>query len=211
MERNTFFILSDGFVCAAAKGSAQPPRHAEWSVVEIDGVAEFARVIRNELCPRTTGRELPHCVFMREASPDDRARLPGNFEATARARTMFVKWMLDGAKPLQISKLRFSVKRDRLTLTVSVGMFVNFQQIFEALEKKFQTHVHAKITSPREISADIGGIGPCGCGLCCRAGVSKITQAPDMATAKSQSMQIHDFAASGVCGKVKCCAGFETN
>jgi len=211
MERNTYFILNDGFVCVAAKGSPQPPKHAELCVVEVDGMAEFARVIRNELCPRATGREPPHCVFLREAAPDERARLPGNFEAAARARTMFVKWMLDGAKPLQIVKLRFSVKRERLTLTVSVGVFVNFQPIFEALEKKFQTHVSAKITSPRDIAADVGGIGPCGCGFCCRNGISKITQAPDMATAKSQSMQMHDFAAAGVCGKVKCCASYELN
>ena len=203
--------MNDGFVCVGAKGSGAPPRHAELCVVEVDGVAEFARVVRNELCPRVVGREPAQCVFVREASPDDKSRLPGNLEAAARARSMFIKWMLDGAKPLQIVKMRFSVKRERLTLTVSVGAFVTFQPVFEMIEKKFQTKVGAKITSPREIAADVGGIGPCGCGLCCRNGVAKIAHAPDMATAKAQSMPMHDFAAAGVCGKVKCCASFEAH
>ena len=209
MERNTFFILNDGVVCATAKESPAPAKNAELFVVEFDGVAEFARVIRHELCPRAVGRELPQCLLLREATPDEHARLPGNLEAAARARTLFVKWMLDGAKPLQVAKMRFSVKRERLTLTVSVGAFVNFQPVFETLSKKFQTHVSAKITSPREIAADIGGVGPCGCGFCCRNGVAKTTHAPDVSTAKSQSMQMHDTASAGVCGKTKCCAGYD--
>ena len=209
MERNNFFILNDGIVCAAAKGSPAIPRHAELCVVEMDGVAEFARPVRNELCPRVAEREAPHCLFLREATAEDFARLPGNFEATARARAMFEKWMLNGAKPLQVVKMRFSVKRERLTITVSIGSFVNFQALVEMLEKRFQTHVSARVTSPREIAADIGGIGPCGCGFCCRNGVAKPAHAPDTATAKSQAMQMHDSAASGVCGKTKCCAAFE--
>ncbi|MCL1910171.1 MAG: hypothetical protein FWG05_04465 [Kiritimatiellaeota bacterium] len=209
MERNAIFILNDGTMCAGAKESPPPPRNAELCVVEYDGVAEFARVARNELCPRVAMREQPQCVFLREANYDDSARLAGNLEAAARARNMFIKWMLDGAKPLQIAKLRFSVKRERLSLMVSVGQFVNFQHIFETLEKKFQTKIVANITSPREIAADIGGIGPCGCGFCCRNGVAKFQPSPDMSMAKNQSMQMHDFAASGICGKLKCCAAFE--
>ena len=209
MERNAVFILNDGIVCAGTKESPPPPRQADLCIVEYEGAAEFARVARNELCPRVAMREPPRCVFLREATPEDAARLPGNLEAAARARTMFIKWVLDGAKPLQLAKIRFSVKRERLSMMVSVGQFVNFQHINETLEKKFQTKIAMKITSPREIAADIGGVGLCGCGLCCRSGIAKAQATPDMAMAKAQSMQMHDFAASGLCGKLKCCTAFE--
>ena len=209
MERNTFFILTDGTVCAAAKESPATPKSAQLCIVEHDGLPEFARAIRNEICPKIAEREPPACVFLREATAEDAARLQGNLEAAARARASFVKWVLDNGKPLQVVKARFSLRRERLSMMISVGVFVNFQSIFEHLEKHYQTRVHARVTSPREITAEVGGVGPCGCGLCCRNGVSKHAAPPDMAQAKAQSMMLHDFASSGLCGKLKCCAAFE--
>ena len=208
MERNTLFILNDGTVCAAAKDSPHPPKHASLCIVTHDEADEFARVIRNEICPKLAEPEPPLCVFTREATPEDEARLKGNLDAAAHARAIFTKWMSDCNKPLQVLKARFSLKRERLSLMISVGTFVNFQSIFDQLEKQFQTKVRARITSPRDIASDIGGIGSCGCGLCCRNGVAK-QAAPDMATAKAQSMPLHDLSSSGICGKVKCCVLFE--
>ena len=80
----------------------------------------------------------------------------------------------------------------------------------ELLEKRFQTKVAMRTASPREISGAVGGLGVCGCMLCCHDGVCARTSV-DVRLAKQHGVPMHDSAASGLCGRLKCCIGYETD
>jgi cell fate regulator YaaT (PSP1 superfamily) len=54
----------------------------------------------------------------------------------------------------------------------------------------------------------IGGIGHCGCGLCCTTWLSKPRQV-SVKMAKEQSLAINIPKLSGVCGKLLCCLSYE--
>jgi cell fate regulator YaaT (PSP1 superfamily) len=142
------------------------------------------------------------------ADSGDLAKQAGNQEAAARARAILLKWVADSRRSVQTLRMRFSARRERLSLLLHVSEFINFQPVFEAMEKRFQTKISSTTVSPREISSLIGGVGVCGCMLCCSNGVCERTTV-DVKMAKQQSIPLHDSVATGLCGKLKCCVGYE--
>ncbi len=207
MSRSAEFVLGDGVICSCPFTGDETRMRDSVCLIEVDGVSEFGRYLRSYACSGachagTSG------TLIRLADGDDLAKLAGNVEATTRARVMLLKWVADNRRQVQTLRMRFSVRRERLSIVLYVGEFINFQPILEVLEKRFQTKVSVKSVSPREISGAIGGVGVCGCVLCCSNGVCEKT-AVDMKMARQQSIPLHDSAATGVCGKLKCCVGYE--
>lgn len=176
-------------------------------LVEVNGVAEFGQLLRWGVPPGRCYASVSG-VFVRLADREELAKQAGNQEAAARARAILLKWVADARRSLQTLRIRFSVRRERLSVLMHVSEFINFQPIFDVLEKRFQTKVSVTVVSPREISSAIGGVGVCGCTLCCSNGVCEKASV-DVKMAKQQSIPLHDSVATGLCGKLKCCVGYE--
>ncbi len=202
------FILDDGVICSCLfdAGKESKVRDAV-CVMEVNGIAEFGQFVRWVPKPALSYASVSGS-FLRLADEDDLAKQVGNQDATARARIILVKWIADGRRSLQTLRMRFSVRRERLSLMLHVSESINFQPIFDVLEKRFQTKVSTTLVSPREISSMIGGIGVCGCKLCCCNGICERSLV-DVKMAKQQSIPLHDSVATGLCGKLKCCVGYE--
>ena len=122
---------------------------------------------------------------------------------------MILKWAEENGRQIQIIRLRFSVRRERLSVLLHAGEFFNTSALCDLLEKRFQTKVAMRSVSPREISGAIGGLGVCGCVLCCCSGVCQRSSV-DIKLAKQHGVPLHDTAASGLCGRLKCCIGYES-
>ena len=210
MSRLAEFILDDGVICSCLfdEGKVSPACDAI-CVVEVNGVAEFGQFLRQVPHSRKCYASLSG-TFLRLADDQDLIKQTGNQEATARARAILMKWVVDGRRSLQTLRMRFSVRRERLSVMLNVSEVINFQPLFDVLEKRFQTKVSATVISPREISSVIGGVGVCGCTLCCCNGVCERASV-DVKMAKQQSIPLHDSVATGLCGKLKCCVGYELN
>ena len=142
------------------------------------------------------------CEFAAAATPDDAARAKGNEEAVSRVRAAVRKWFADEGREAVVARFRFSLRRERLTLTVAVAGFVDLRPLAEALGKKFQTTVAVRALSPRAVAGATGGLGPCGRGLCCSAG--RCPQPEPRGAPR-------DPASAGVCGRARCCLFFEEN
>lgn len=207
MSRLAEFILGDGVICSCPFPGDETRMRGAVCLIEVDGVAEFGRFLRSSACSVGCHTSAAGSLI-RLADGDDLAKLAGNEEATTRARAILLKWATENRKQLQTLRMRFSVRRERLSVALHVAEFVNFQPVVELLEKRFQTKVSVKIVSPRDISGAIGGVGVCGCVLCCCNGVCEKASV-DVKMAKQQSISLHDSVATGVCGKLKCCVGYE--
>lgn len=193
------FTLSDGLAAAAplAKGRGVPAVGAA-CVVREGGLPEAARFdgLREGAAPPCA---LP-CEFVAAATPADAERTRGNDEALARVRVAFRKWFADEGREALVARFRFSLRRERLTMTIAVAGFVDLRPLADALEKKFQTTVAVRALSPRSIAGATGGLGPCGRPLCCSLGL-----APESEPRGAP----RDPASAGVCGRARCCLFFE--
>lgn len=201
------FILDDGMICSCPLTEDQAPVRDAVCLVEVNGVAEFGQFLRRIVRPGGCYASVSG-TFIRVADSGDLAKQAGNQEAAARARAILLKWVADSRRSVQTLRMRFSARRERLSLLLHVSEFINFQPVFEAMEKRFQTKISSTTVSPREISSLIGGVGVCGCMLCCSNGVCERTTV-DVKMAKQQSIPLHDSVATGLCGKLKCCVGYE--
>ena len=202
------FILCDGTVASCAIPAVGLPTAGVVCLVEIDGIREFGRYVR--ACAEHTpchGYALGE--FRQVAGTEELDKLAGNEQAVQRARSVILKWAEENGRLVQSIRLRFSVRRERLTVLLHAGEFFNTSALCELLEKRFQTKVAMRSVSPREMSGAIGGLGVCGCVLCCSNGVCVRTSV-DARLAKQHGMTLHDAAASGLCGRLKCCIGYES-
>ena len=208
MTQHAEFTLCDGILASCSISDGGVPETGAVCLVEIDGLREFGRFIR--VCAEHApchGYALGN--FLQAAGSGDLDKLAGNEQAVQRARSVIMKWAEENGRLIQSIRLRFSVRRERLTVLLHVGEFFNTSALCEQLEKRFQTKVAMRSVSPREMSGAIGGLGVCGRVLCCCNGVCMRTSV-DIKLAKQHGMPMHDAAASGLCGRLKCCIGYES-
>ena len=191
------FTFGDGTSAAApfAEGRGVPAP-GTLCIVREGGLLEPARFggLR-AAAPRCT---LP-CEFVSVATAAEAERAKGNDEALARVRTAVRKWFSEEGREAVVARFRFSLHRERLTMTIAVAGFVDLRPLAEALGKKFQTTVAVRALSPRAVAAATGGLGPCGRPLCCSLGL-----APDPEPRGAP----RDAASAGVCGRARCCLFF---
>ena len=201
MDAIARFSLGDGTAAAAPfPEGREVPAEGTLCIVREGGQLEPARFagIRAGAAPRCA---LP-CEFVSVATSAEAERTKGNEEALARVRAAFRKWFADEGREAVVARFRFSLRRERLTMTLAVAGFVDLRPLSEALEKKFQTTVSVRALSPRAIAGAIGGLGPCGRELCCSAG--RCPQPEPRGAPR-------DAASAGVCGRARCCLFFEEN
>ncbi|MGI5870039.1 MAG: regulatory iron-sulfur-containing complex subunit RicT [Kiritimatiellia bacterium] len=200
--------MGDGILASCRIPDGDVPAEDAVCLLEIDGVREFGRFIR--LCP-----EHASCYggvkgeFLQVAGADDLDKLAGNGQAMQRARNVALKWAEENGQQIVSIRLRFSVRRERLSLMLHAGEFFNASPLCELLEKRFQTKVALRFASSREIAGAIGGLGVCGRVLCCCNGVSALAPI-DAKFAKQAGMNLYDSAAAGLCARLKCCVNYES-
>lgn len=202
------FILCDGTLASCSIPADGLPAAGGVCLVEIDGVREFGRFVRG-CADHAPCHGLVRGECRQVAGADALDKLAGNEQAAQRARNVIQKWAEENGRQIQVIRLRFSVRRERLTVLLHAGEFFNTSALCELLEKRFQTKVTMRVVSPREISGAIGGLGVCGRVLCCCNGVCQRSSV-DIKLAKQHGVPLHDTAATGLCGRLKCCIGYES-
>ena len=208
MENWALFVLGDGVLAKCALPEGTSIQTDGVCILDINDTSEFGRFAGN--CG--PGRQMCHAYltgsFSNLAPEADLEKLAGNEEAVKRARAVFMKWADENQRRIQSLRMRFSVRREALFIHVGCPEFVDLRPVVEMLEKRFQTKTRLRMMSPRDIAGAIGGTGHCGQTLCCSTGVCGRTSV-DVRMAKQQPGSPYDFAASGVCGKLKCCICYE--
>ena len=199
MDATAQFTLGDGTAAAAPfPEGREAPAEGTLCIVREGGQLEPARFagIRAGAAPPCA---LP-CELVSVATSAERERVRGNDEALVRVRAAARKWFADEGREAVVARFRFSLRRERLTMTLAVAGFVDLRPLAESLGKKFQTTVAVRALSPRAIAGAIGGLGPCGRPLCCSLGL-----APESEPRGAP----RDAASAGVCGRARCCLRFE--
>lgn len=207
MNRLAEIVLGDGMLCLCRFDDLEVPAFGTVCIVTIDGLSEFGEFVRIHE-PFRSGNISYSGTFLHAAGEEELTRLAGNQEVLVRARGVLLKWVSDEKRNPYGSRMRFTARRERLYLTLDAADITNFKPVFNVLENRFQTQVSAQLVSSRALSGAIGGMGVCGRVLCCSKGVCQ-QSGVDMKMAKTQSIPLHDAAAVGLCGRLKCCIAYE--
>jgi cell fate regulator YaaT (PSP1 superfamily) len=85
---------------------------------------------------------------------------------------------------------------------------VDFRALVSDLARHLKTRIELRQIGAREEARVVGGLGPCGRGLCCT--LWQGDQEPvSIRMAKEQSLPLNPMKISGLCGRLMCCLKYE--
>jgi cell fate regulator YaaT (PSP1 superfamily) len=146
---------------------------------------------------------------VRKADPDDieRAREleQKGLEALAECNRLIDKLEL----PMKLLSAEYNLGGSRLTFFFSAAERVDFRELVRELSSRFKIRVELRQVGPRDAAKLVGGFGRCGRPLCCRRFLSEF-EPVSIRMAKDQDLPLNPMKISGVCGRLMCCLGYES-
>lgn len=112
--------------------------------------------------------------------------------------------------PMKIVAVHLGFSGGKITFSFIAESRVDFRELVKKLSKKFQRSVRLHQIGSRDEAREKGGFGVCGCQLCCARFLKDL---PSITTEDARVQQMEHRGServSGLCGRLKCCLGFET-
>ncbi len=88
---------------------------------------------------------------------------------------------------------------------------VDFRELVRQLASRLNISVEMRQIGDREQAALVGGIGTCGCELCCSKNPGCCHKNSTIKMAKNQGLSLNPTKISGMCGRLMCCLRYEND
>jgi cell fate regulator YaaT (PSP1 superfamily) len=85
---------------------------------------------------------------------------------------------------------------------------VDFRELVRDLAQRLHTRIEMRQIGVRDVARKVGGIGVCGCQLCCNLYLRDFKPI-SIRMAKDQNLVLNPQKVSGVCGRLLCCLTYE--
>jgi cell fate regulator YaaT (PSP1 superfamily) len=127
-----------------------------------------------------------------------------NQKALVKSRELIEKLNL----PMKPVSAQYNLDGSYLTVFFSAEKRVDFRELVKELSRNLKTHVELRQIGARDEAKQIGGLGRCGCALCCTTFLSEFAPV-SIKMAKEQNITLNPVKTSGLCGRLLCCLGYE--
>jgi len=163
-------------------------------------------VTPKEVSPSEVGEPLK--AVLRQAQPDDLERAEEmkekESEALAKCEELVAKFQL----PMKPLTAEYNLDGSHLTIPFKAEKRVDFRTLLRELSTSLKTRVELRQVGARDAAKLVGGMGRCGCSLCCAGHLSKF-EPISMRMARQQDLPLNPANISGVCGRLLCCLAYE--
>lgn len=200
-------------------------KHGDMVVVETNRGEELAQIVRLPVNADKRGlhEDIRILHVVRQAEPEDLARAKTLLDEEDKIFRQANEFLAKTAPDVKLisAELLFSRKKilffyrllseensDKKKKQHSPRK-VNVREIQRQLHQEFNLPVEVRELAGRSCAYVIGGLGHCGCGLCCTTWQRKPAQV-SVKMAKEQNLAINIPKLSGVCGKLMCCLEYES-
>ncbi len=183
-------------------------------VVSADSETEIATVekidveIKIETETETeTKKEIPKII--RKATSVDLEVVEKNSQKCAEIIKTCRDLVRENKLPMKIVDVHLSFGGGKITFSFIAESRVDFRELVKSLSRNFQRSVRLHQIGSRDEAKKKGGFGVCGCQLCC---VKFLKDLPSVTTEDARVQQMGHRGSeriSGLCGRLKCCLGFE--
>jgi len=178
-------------------------------VVESEHGLRIGRVV---IAPRqilATELTEPLKAVLRKATPEDLQQQEEGKqkeqEALSKCSELAAKFHL----PIKVLDAESNLDCSYITVFFGAEGRVDFRQLVRELAVFLKTRVELRQVGPRDKAKLMGGIGKCGCPLCCATFLAEFNPL-SIRIAKEQGLSLEPTKISGVCGRLLCCLGYES-
>jgi cell fate regulator YaaT (PSP1 superfamily) len=153
--------------------------------------------------------EEPLKPVIRKAEPEDIEQAQELEAKSAEALVECGNWIDKLKLPMKLLSAEYNLSGSRLTVFFSAAERVDFRQLVKELANHFKVRVELRQVGPRDGAKLVGGFGRCGRPLCCVSFLDEFDPV-SIKMAKEQDLPLNPMKISGVCGRLMCCLGYES-
>lgn len=176
-------------------------------VVDMDDFLSVATVVRDDVNLKEQVDDVNKIV--RLASDADEKKY---IELQGKAKThipAIKKKSLELGLMMKFVSAEFSLDNSKIMIVFSSEERVDFRQLLKDLATLLKTRIKLKQVGQRDEVKMMGGVGPCGEPCCC-ARFLKGFEHVTVKMAKVQGLSLSPTKINGVCGRLMCCLGYES-
>lgn len=177
----------------------------EYVIVNTESGVEEAVVERVNL---ETEKEVPRII--RKATAIDIETIKRNNEKVEEAVKICRRLAKEKGLEMKTVNAHFSFDGGKVVFAFIAEKRVDFRELLKELSRKFQRSIRLQQIGSRDEARKKGGFGPCGRELCCIKFSGNLKSVTTEDARIQQMDQRGSDRISGLCGRLKCCLGFET-
>jgi len=177
-------------------------------IVETNRGIELGKVIigLKEVTPAENAE--PFKPVIRMATPADISQ--SQFQKDRAKKALAKSKELIGSLnlPMKVIYSQYNLDGSHLIIFFYSEKRVDFRELVRKLSHELRAHVELRQVGARDEAKLIGGVGKCGCQLCCVSFLSEFMPV-SIKMAKEQDIALNPMKTSGLCGRLLCCLGYE--
>lgn len=153
----------------------------------------------------TKGR-LPRVI--RRASAADQRIATSNIDKESAAYRLCKDRINRLDLPMKLIRVEYLQGGNKAVFYFASEARVDFRELVRDLARRLHTRIEMRQVGVRDASRMLGGVGTCGCQLCCNLYLREF-QPVSIRMAKDQNLVLNPQKVSGVCGRLLCCLMYE--
>lgn len=110
--------------------------------------------------------------------------------------------------PMKLIAVNYLHAGNKAVFYFSAEGRIDFRELVRDLSKRLHTRIEMRQIGVRDSTRMLGGIGICGCRLCCSRFIREFSPV-SIRMAKDQNLVLNPEKVSGVCGRLLCCLTYE--
>ena len=110
--------------------------------------------------------------------------------------------------PMKLLRVESNLEGNHFTVFFAAAEKVDFRQMARELSIALKARIELRQVGARDASKFLGGIGKCGCRLCCTTFLTEFNPL-SIKMAKEQNLSLDPSKISGLCGRLLCCLAYE--
>jgi cell fate regulator YaaT (PSP1 superfamily) len=180
----------------------------DYVVVDTNRGHELGRIVS---MPREVLQEEnsePFKPIIRKATADDISQANSQKERARKTLAKSKELIENLNLPMKAIYAQYNLDGSHLIIFFYAEKRVDFRELVRKLSHELITHVELRQVGDRDEAKLIGGVGKCGCQLCCTAFLNEFMPV-SIKMAKEQDIALNPMKTSGLCGRLLCCLGYE--
>lgn len=207
-DRVVFIDIDDGPHVRCVSPAELSLHEGDQCIVEADKLLEFGHVAGVDELGSIPARDANTPHVLRRATLQDVAKANENIRMNKMAMKTCTAKAENFNLAMRLVKVRYSFDRSVLMVLFTADERIDFREMIKDLVAELHARVEMKQIGVRDEAGIVGGIGPCGRGLCCCSWLHHF-ESINVKMAKTQRLSLNPAAMSGMCGRLKCCLRYE--
>jgi cell fate regulator YaaT (PSP1 superfamily) len=177
-------------------------------IVETNRGIELGKVVIDvkEVTPEENAE--PFKPVIRLATAEDIAQAQHQRDRAKKALVKSKELIAGLNLPMKAIYAQYNIDGSHLIVFFYSEKRVDFRELVRKISHELRTHVELRQVGARDEAKLIGGVGKCGCQLCCVSFLSEFMPV-SIKMAKEQDIALNPMKTSGLCGRLLCCLGYE--